>query len=76
MHDLGPVPREARVTLIRKIKVPAGSAVMCPVRLDVGLGDFIVVPGVHLLSDTLLTLYASHLSRQWGLDGCLSDQRL
>ena len=74
MHDLGPVPREPRVTLIRKIKVPAGSAVMCPVR--VGLGDCIVVPGVHLLSDTLLTLYASHLSRQWGLDGCLSDQRL
>ena len=25
------VPREAQVTLIRKIKVPAGSAVLCPV---------------------------------------------
>ena len=48
-----PVPREAQVTLIRKIKGPAGSAVLCLVRLDVGLGDFMVVPGVHLLSDTL-----------------------
>ena len=47
-----PVPREAQVTLIRKIKVPAGSTVSCPIRLDVGLGDFMVVPGVHLLSDT------------------------
>ena len=32
-----PVPREAQVTLIRKIKGPAGSAVLCLVRLDVGL---------------------------------------
>ena len=45
-----PVPREAQVTLIRKIKVPAGSAVLCPVRLDVGLGDFMVVPKIHPLS--------------------------
>ena len=50
-----PVPREPQVTLIRKIKVPAGSAVWCPVRLDVGLGDLLIVPEVHLLSDTLLT---------------------
>ena len=49
------VPREPQVTLIKKIKVPAGSAVLCPVRLDVGLGDFLIVLGVHLLSDTLLT---------------------
>ena len=40
--------------MIKKIKVPAGSAVLCPVCLDVGLGDFLVVPGVHQLSDTLL----------------------
>ena len=57
-----PVDREARVTLIRKIKVPAGSAVLCPVCLDVGLGDFMVVPGVHLLSDTLLMLHTYHAS--------------
>ena len=57
-----PVPREAQVTLIRKIKVPAGSAVLCPVRLDVGLGDFMVVPGVHLLSDTLLMPHTYHAS--------------
>ena len=63
------------MTLIRKIKVPAGSAVLCPVRLDVGLGDFIVVPGVHLLSDTLLMPHTYHASG-WGLNGCLSDQRL
>ena len=51
-----PVTREPQLTLmIKKIKVPAGSAVWCPVRLDVRLGDFLVVPGVHLLSDTLLT---------------------
>ena len=50
------------MTLIRKIKVPAGSAVLCPVRLDIGLGDFIVVPGVHLLSDTLLMPYTYHAS--------------
>ena len=50
-----PVPWEPQVTLIRKIKVAAGSAVWCPVRLDVGLGDLLIVPGVHLLSDTLLT---------------------
>ena len=50
------------MTLIRKIKVLAGSAVLCPVRLDVGLGDFMVVPGVHLLSDTLLMLHTYHAS--------------
>ena len=57
-----PVPREAQVTLIRKIKVPAGSAVLCPVGLDAGLGDFIVVPWVHLLSDTLLMPHTYHAS--------------
>ena len=57
-----PVPREAQVTLIRKIKGPAGSAVLCLVRLDVGLGDFMVVPGVHLLSDTLLMPHTYHAS--------------
>ena len=57
-----PVPRETRMTLIRKIKVPAGSAVLCPVRLDVGLGDFMVVPEVHLLSDTLLMPHTYHAS--------------
>ena len=57
-----PVPWEAQVTLIKKIKVPAGSAVLCPVRLDVGLGDFLVVPGVHLLSDTLLMPHTYHAS--------------
>ena len=56
------VPREAQVTLIRKIKVPAGSAVLCPVRLDVGLRDFMVVPGVHLLSDTFLMPHTYHAS--------------
>ena len=69
-----PVPREAHVTLIRKIKVPAGSVVLCPARLDVGLGDFMVVPLVHLLSDTLLMPHICHASG--GLDGCLSDHRL
>ena len=53
-RGLGPFPREAHMTLIKKIKVAAGSAVLCPVRLYVGLGYFLVVPGVHLLSDTLL----------------------
>ena len=62
MHDLGPVPREPQVTLIRKIKAPAGSAVLCPVRLNVGLGEFMVVPGVHLLSDTLLMPHTYHAS--------------
>ena len=57
-----PVPREAQVTLIRKIKVPAGSAVLCAVCLDVGLGDFMVVPEVHLLSDTFLMPYTYHTS--------------
>ena len=50
------------MTLIRKIKVPAGSAVLCPLRLDVGLGDFMVVPRVHLLSDTLLMPHTYHAS--------------
>ena len=59
---------------IRKIKVPAGSVVLCPARLDVGLGDFMVVPWVHLLSDTLLMHHICHASG--GLDGFLSDQRL
>ena len=54
MHDLGPE--------IRKIKAPAGSAVLCPLRLDVGLGDCMVVPGVHLLSDTLLIPHTYHAS--------------
>ena len=59
-----PVPPEleAQVTLIRKIKVPSGSAVLCPVRLDVGLGDFSVVPGVHLPSDILLMHHTYHAS--------------
>ena len=61
------------MTLIRKIKVPTESAVLCPLRLDVRLEDFMVVPEVHLLSDTLLM---PHIPRQWGLDGCLSNQRL
>ena len=39
-----PLPREAQVTLIRKLEVPAGSAVLCLVRLDAGLKDFLVVP--------------------------------
>ena len=42
------------MTLIRKIKVPAGSAVLC---------DFFVVPGVHLLSDTLLMPHTYHADR-------------
>ena len=50
------------MTLIRKIKVPAGSAVLCPLRLDVRLGDFMVVPRVHLLSDTLLMPHIYHAS--------------
>ena len=57
-----PVPREAQVILIRKMKVPAGSAVLCPVRLDVGLRDLMVVPGVHLLSDTFLMPHTYHAS--------------
>ena len=52
--DQSPVSREAQLTLIRKNKMSTGSAVLCPDRLDVGLGDFFVVPGVHLLSETLL----------------------
>ena len=56
-----PVPREAQLTLIRKIKVPAISAVLYPVRLDVGLGNFLVVPGVHLLSVTLLMPHTYHV---------------
>ena len=40
---------------------PAGSAVLlCPVHLDVRLGDLLVVPGVHLLSDTLFTPHNYH----------------
>ena len=50
------------MTLIRKIKGPAGSAVLCLVRLDVGLRDFMVVPGVHLLSDTLIMPHTYHAS--------------
>lgn len=42
------------MTLIRKIKVPAGSAVLC---------DFLVVPGVQLLSDTLLMPHKYHADR-------------
>ena len=57
-----PVPKEARLTLIRKIKVPAGSAVPCPLRLDVGLGDFMVLSRVHLLSDTLPMPHTYHAS--------------
>ena len=53
-RGLGPFPREAHVTLIKKIKVAAGSAVLCPVRLYVGMEYFLVVPGDHVLSDTLL----------------------
>ena len=44
-----------------KIKVPAGSVVLCPARLDVGLVDFmVVVLGVRLLSDTLLMPHTYH----------------
>ena len=50
------------MTLIRKIKVPAGSAVPCPLRLDVGLGDFMVLSRVHLQSDTLLMPHTYHAS--------------
>ena len=55
-----PVPRESQMTLIRKLKVPAGSAVWCSIRLDVELGNFLVVPGVHLLSNTLLMPHIYH----------------
>ena len=40
---------------------PARSAVLlCPAHLDVGLGNFLAVPGVHLLSDTLFTPHTYH----------------
>ena len=58
--DRRPVTQEARLTLIRKIKVLAGSAVLCPVRLDVGLIDFLVVPGDHVQSNTVLMLHTYH----------------
>ena len=66
-----PVPREAHATLIRKIKVPARSAVLCPVRLDVGRVDFmVVVPGVRLLSDTLLMPH-TYYTREDSTAACL-----
>ena len=40
----------------------AGSAVLlCPVHLDVCLWDFLVVPAVHLLTDTLFTPHTFHV---------------
>ena len=42
--------------MIPIIKVSAGSGVLCPVRLDVGLTDFLVVPRDHLLFEPYLCL--------------------
>ena len=53
MHDLGPEPGPPG---------DSSDSVFCPVRLGVGLGDFLVEPRVHLLSDTILMPNTYHAS--------------
>lgn len=59
-YGRGNARTEARVTLVRKVQVPAGSAVMCPFRLDRGLSDYLVIPKIEDLSDALLMPHTYH----------------
>jgi hypothetical protein len=58
--------KEARVSLARKVCIPAGSVVLCPARLDRKLGDNMVEPSIEQVSDLLLMphTYASGSSTQ------------
>jgi hypothetical protein len=54
--------KEARVSLTRKVCVPAGSVAMCPASLNQKLEDYMLEPSIKHLSDLLLMLHPHHAS--------------
>jgi hypothetical protein len=54
--------KEARVSLARKVCIPAGFVVLCPARLDRKLGDYMVESSIEQVSDLLLMLHTYHAS--------------
>lgn len=59
-YGRGETESVARMTLLREVCIPAGSAVLCAFKLDRSLSEFITIPGIEELSEALLMPHTYH----------------